>query len=139
MNSHLILLPVLLQVLLTITLYIKLNIVKVRAAKAGDVNEERRSLHDDAWPDYVLKINNCIRNQFEVPILFYVLAISFALINAVDLSVLIMSCLFVASRVAHAYIHTGSNYVPARRKIFTFGVIIVLVMALMLTGALLSA
>ncbi|MBU0538005.1 MAG: MAPEG family protein [Gammaproteobacteria bacterium] len=139
MNSHLILLPVLLQVLLTITLYIKLNIVKVRAAKAGDVNEERRSLHDDAWPDYVLKINNCIRNQFEVPILFYVLAISFALINAVDLSVLIMSCLFVASRVAHAYIHTGSNYVPARRKIFTFGVIIVLMMALMLAGALLSA
>jgi len=139
MNSHLILLPVLLQVLLTITLYIKLNIVKVRAAKAGGVNEERRSLHDDAWPDYVLKINNCIRNQFEVPILFYVLAISFALINAVDLSVLIMSCLFVASRVAHAYIHTGSNYVPARRKIFTFGVIIVLMMALMLAGALLSA
>ncbi|MBQ0758173.1 MAG: MAPEG family protein [Zhongshania sp.] len=139
MNSHLILLPVLLQVLLTITLYIKLNIVKVRAAKAGDVNEERRSLHDDAWPDYVLKINNCIRNQFEVPILFYVLAISFALINAVDLSVLVISWLFVASRVAHAYIHTGSNYVPARRKIFTFGVIIVLVMALMLTGALLSA
>ena len=138
MNSQLILLPIVAQALLTIALYILLNIAKVRAAKAGDVNEQRRGLHDDAWPDYVLKINNCIRNQFEVPVLFYVLAISFAVIDAVNPAVMILASLFVASRLVHAYIHTGSNYVPARRRIFTLGVIIVLLMALMLASVLLQ-
>ncbi|MBB5186746.1 hypothetical protein HNQ57_001007 [Zhongshania antarctica] len=136
MHSQLILLPVLVQVLLTLALYVSLNIAKVRAAKAGHVNEQRRGLHDDAWPDYVLKINNCIRNQFEVPVLFYVLAISLAVIDAVNFSVLTCSWLFVFSRLAHAYVHTGSNYVPVRRKIFTFSVIMVLVMALILASSL---
>ncbi len=136
MHNQFILLPVLIQVLLTIALYVSLNIAKVRAAKAGHVNEQRRGLHDDAWPDYVLKINNCIRNQFEVPVLFYVLAISFAVIDAVNLPVLILSWLFVFSRLAHAYVHTGSNYVPVRRKIFTLSVIIVLMMTLILASSL---
>lgn len=138
MNNQIILLPVLVQIFLTIALYVLLNIVKIRAAKAGDVNEQRRGLHDDAWPDYVLKINNCIRNQFEVPVLFYIIAMSFAIIDAVNLAVIVLAWLFAASRLAHAYVHTGSNYVPARRRIFTFGVVIVLIMALLLANSLLQ-
>ena len=137
MNNNLILIPVLVQVLLTIVLYISLNVVKVRAVKAGEVNEARRSLYEDAWPEYVLKLNNCIRNQFEVPVLFYVLSISLMVIEAVNYPVLILSWLFGISRVAHAYIHTGSNYVPLRRRIFTFGVIVVLLMSIMLAVSIL--
>ena len=37
--------------------------------------------------------------------------------------------LFALSRVAHLYVHTGSNYVPLRRRIFTFGVIMIIVLA----------
>lgn len=137
MNSQLIFIPVLVQVLLTIVLYVLLNVRKVRAVKAGDVNEARRGLYDDAWPEYVLKVNNCIRNQFEVPVLFYVVSISLAVLGAVSMPALVLAWLFAASRIAHAYVHTGSNYVPLRRKIFTVGVLIVLLMSMLLVAALL--
>lgn len=137
MNSQLIFIPVLVQVLLTIVLYMVLNVRKIRAVKAGDVNEARRGLYDDAWPEYVLKVNNCIRNQFEVPVLFYVVSISLAVLGAVSMPALVLAWLFAASRIAHAYVHTGSNYVPLRRKIFTVGVLIVLLMSMLLVAALL--
>ena len=67
--------PVIVQVLLTLLIYVRLIKVKIREMKAGNVNMARRGLHEDAWPDSVLQINNNIRNQFELPVLFYVLAL----------------------------------------------------------------
>ena len=58
MSSRLILYPVLVQVLLTMTVYILLNFAKARALRRGEVDLARRALHDDAWPDSVVKINN---------------------------------------------------------------------------------
>jgi len=128
MPNNMLLLPVLLQVLLTIFLYIALAAAKSRALKAGLVDLERRALHDDAWPESVMKINNNIRNQFEVPILFYVLALMLWQLADASSLTLALGWLFVASRIVHAWIHTHSNYVPARRRVFTFGVVVVLAM-----------
>lgn len=58
MENSLIYAPVIVQVALTKWLYIALAIAKSRAVKRSEVNEERRALHDDAWPDSVLPINN---------------------------------------------------------------------------------
>jgi len=136
MNYQLILLPVLVQIVLTIVLYISLVRRKVRAVKAGEVDEARRALHEDAWPDYVQQVNNCIRNQFEVPVLFYVVSISLLAIGAVDLPALVLAWVFVLCRVAHAIVHTGSNYVPTRRRLFLFSVGAVSLMTLLLGWAL---
>ena len=130
MENDLIFLPVLIQVALTFWLYIYLAIAKSRAVKLGQVNEARRSLHDDAWPDNVLQINNCIRNQFEVPILFYVLVVILWCIGSINIFIHILAWCFVLSRISHAVIHTGSNHVPLRRKIFTLGCIILMVITL---------
>ena len=121
MENNYIFAPVIIQITLTLWLYIYLAIAKSRAMKLGEVNEAHRSLHDDAWPDSVLQINNCIRNQFEVPILFYVLIGILWSIEAINIYVHIAAWIFVLSRIAHAAIHTGSNYVPLRRKIFMAG------------------
>ena len=72
-NNNLIFLPVIAQIALTLYAYIALIIAKNKAVKAGEVNEERRSLYEDAWPESVQKINNNIHNQFEIPVLFYVM------------------------------------------------------------------
>ena len=56
--------PLLAQVFLTLIAYVMLVQVKIRAMKAGQVDMARRALHDDAWPESVIKINNNIRNQF---------------------------------------------------------------------------
>lgn len=88
MDRDLIFAPVLAQVLLTLLVYVVLIRGKVLAMKAGQVDMARRALHDDAWPDSVMKINNNIRNQFEVPVLFYVLAFALWALHAVHVAAL---------------------------------------------------
>lgn len=138
MNQNSIFLPVLTQIILVIALYICLAIAKSRASQRGEVDEDRRAIFDDAWPVSVLKINNCIRNQFEVPVLFYVLITILWGLGAVNIFVHVVSWLFVATRIVHAYIHTGTNYVPLRRSVFSTGVLILLVLTIFAVVALFS-
>jgi len=126
MNNGLIFLPVLLQVLLTIALYFALATAKKKAVAANEVNLERRGLYDDAWPVSVVKINNCIRNQFEVPVLFYILSGVLWALDATSWFVVAVSWVFVLSRYAHAYVQTGSNQVPQRLRFFKIGVFAVI-------------
>ena len=138
MNRNQIFGPILVQVLLTLVLYILLQVSKKRAIKLGQVDLARRALHDDAWPESVMKINNNIRNQFELPVLFY--AVSFALwaLDAVGLIALVAAWSFAASRIVHSWIHIVPNYVPVRRSAFTFGWVMVIVLAVLATWDLLN-
>jgi hypothetical protein len=113
--------PVIIQVLLTLAIYVRLIKVKILELRAGRVNRDRLPLHEDAWPESVLQINNNIRNQFELPVLFYVLCVVLWLVDAVNPLALAAATAFALSRVAHAMIHLGSNYVPSRRRAFTVG------------------
>lgn len=137
-QSTSIFLPVLIQVLLTIAVYVGLSAAKSRARKEGLVDLERRAVHNDAWPENVQKINNNIRNQFEVPVLFYVLAIILWVLGAAGALALLLAWLFVASRIVHAYVHIGTNHVPTRRAVFTIGVLIVIAMFGLAMWAVLS-
>lgn len=129
MKNNLIFIPVLFQIVLTFGLYIYLAIAKSRAVKLGRVNNARRDLHDDAWPDNVLQINNCIRNQFELPVLFYVLTVILWCTDSVNVYILALASFFVISRIFHAIIHAGSNYVPLRRRVFMIGGVTLMVIA----------
>ena len=136
MNRDLIFGPILVQVLLTLATYVLLIKAKIRAMKAGEVDMARRALHDDAWPESVMKINNNIRNQFEVPVLFYVLAFALWALEAVAWPALAAAWLFAISRIVHAWVHIGTNYVPNRRRAFTIGWWIVFAMALLVAWEL---
>ena len=138
MNRDLIFVPVLVQVLLTLGVYLALLKAKLAAKAAGTVDLKRSALHEDAWPDSVRQINNNIRNQFEVPVLFYVLAISLWVLDSVHWAALAAATLFVLSRIVHAMIHTGSNIVAKRRPVWTFGWVMVLAMAVMLAWKLVN-
>jgi len=131
MQANLIFWPVLTQVALTILGYIMLGIVKTRAVKTGNVDLEKTALNNDAWPDSVLKISNNIRNQFQVPVLFFVLSFIFYSLDAVSVPVLSLAWAFVITRVIHAYIHMSSNYVPARFSVFTLGFVIMVLLAIL--------
>ena len=128
MNSNEIFLPVLVQILITITGFMLLGVRKTRAVKSGQVDLEKTALDNDAWPDYVLMVSNNIRNQFQVPVLFYVLCFLLYSIDAVSTTVLYLAWAFVISRAIHAYIHMSSNFVPARFGVFTIGFVIMIAM-----------
>ena len=131
MNRDLVLIPVLVQVLLTLATYVFLIKAKIRSLRANTVDRARLPLHDNAWPEDVMKINNNIRNQFEVPVLFYVLAFALWMLDAVGVIALVAAWLFALSRIVHAWIHIGSNFVPNRRRAFTVGWWIVLALTLL--------
>lgn len=126
MDQNLIFLPMLMQVFLTVLVYVGITRAKNRAIAEKSVDENRRALHKDAWPEYVLKFTNNLTNQFEAPILFYVLCFIVWATESVDAVSITFAWLFSISRYAHAYVHTGSNYVPVRKRLFMLGVIILL-------------
>ena len=136
MSRDLIFWPVLVQVLLTLFVYVALIKRKIAAMRAGTVDMERRALHDDAWPGDVMQINNNIRNQFELPVLFYVLSAALWALHAVHWLALAAAAAFVVSRIVHVWIHIGSNYVPARRRAFTVGWYVLALMALLVAWEL---
>jgi hypothetical protein len=123
--------PVIVQVFLTLFVYLRLMQVKKRAAKEGRVDRVRIALRDDAWPDYVIQVNNNIRNQFELPVLFYLLATVLWLLDAVHGVAIAAATVFVVSRIVHAGVHLSINALPPRRHLFTVGWVAVFVMAVL--------
>jgi hypothetical protein len=136
MNGNLIFWPVVVQMLLTMAVFVRLINVKVRELKAGKVDLPRRGLHEDAWPDSVLQVNNNIRNQFELPVLFYGVCFVLWALEAVGVVALVLAWLFVVSRIVHTWIHLGSNYIPNRRRMFTVGWWVLLAMMLLVVWQL---
>ena len=114
-------LPVLVQIALTAYAYLRLGAAKKAASRAGSVDEARRALHEDAWPDHVIQINHAIRNQFELPVLFYAACLSLFVTGGVSAVTVALAWLFALSRIAHTYVHVTSNRIRYRRPIFTLG------------------
>ena len=129
MQTHMIFWPVLMQILLILLMYMLLGYRKAKAVKTGNVNLKATALDNKAWPPEVVKVSNNIDNQFEIPMVFFVLCLLFFGIGQVDFLVLSLAWAFVISRYAHAYVHIGSNYVPLRMRIFAFGCLVLLTMA----------
>jgi len=128
MNSNYIFWPVLAQIFLTLIMFIILGVRKTKAVKAGKVNRQQAALNNRVWPEDVLKVSNNIANQFEVPVLFYILCLVLHSINAVGMVAIVLAWLFALSRFAHAYVHIGSNYVRMRFRLFLLGCFVLIAM-----------
>lgn len=137
MQASLILWPVLAQVFLTLLMFFLLGARKSQAVKAGLVDRQKAALNNRAWPDNVVQVSNNINNQFELPILFYVIALLLFSVDAVGIVALVLSWLFVISRYIHAYIHTHSNYVPMRMRVYIIGSVTVIALFVQAVIALL--
>lgn len=132
MNNDLIFLPVLAHVALVFMLYIYLGIVKSRAVKEGSVDRKKAALDPKAWPVSVVKVLNNLGNQFESPVIFYIISIIYYLTNNVDSFLISIMSIYVLTRYMHTYIHVTSNFVPHRFKLFLAGVLILLALMIWL-------
>ena len=120
--------PVLAQILLTFVLLFATGRHRVGAIRAGRVRVPDIALDSRKWPDDVLKISNNMHNQFETPVLFYALCGLAAGLGIAGTLMIVLAWLFVASRLAHTYIHLTSNHVLKRFMAFVFGVLALLAM-----------
>jgi hypothetical protein len=131
MHRDLIFYPPAVLILVTLLTYAYLLRVKVRENRAGRVNRERWTMHEDAWPDAVRQVNNNLRNQFEMPMLFYAVCFMLWALEAVGVIALAAAWLFVASRLVHGWIHLTSNRMRHRARAFQAGWWLLLFMLLL--------
>jgi hypothetical protein len=131
--------PVFAHFILTFGLLLWMGLLRRDALRAGETTYAEMALDDTRWPPGARKVANCYRNQFELPVVFYVLCLVAFEIGAVSTLMLVLAWAFVASRFVHAYIHTTSNRVDQRGAAFAVGFLIVLIMTVLLLGHLLLA
>jgi hypothetical protein len=128
MSITAILLPVFVLVGLTFILLLMTGNRRFASLRSGEVKVGDIALGERNWPKRVLQLQNAFHNQFEMPVLFYLL-VAFALITRkADMLFVVMSWMFVASRLVHALIHTTSNKVMWRFQAFAVGVLILAIM-----------
>jgi len=128
MSIRAILLPLIVQVALTLVLLFWMGFARVRALRRGETKIPAIALGQPHWPSRVQQIGNCFANQFQVPVLFYVLTILAVITRSADVLFVVLAWAFVLTRLVHAYIHTSSNNVRRRFYAFALGGVILAVM-----------
>ncbi len=128
MSITAVLLPVFVLIGLTFLLLLWMGTSRLSSLRSGEVKVGDIALGERNWPKRVLQVQNSFHNQFELPVLFYVL-VAFALITRkADMLFVVMSWMFVTSRLVHAAIHVTSNKVIWRFQAFAVGVLILSLM-----------
>ena len=123
-----VLLPVFVQVILTFGLLIWMGRSRVALVRSGRVKVEDTALGERNWPAPTQQVANAYHNQFELPVLFYGLVALALFTRKADLLFVVMSWIFVASRIVHAYIHATTNRVARRFQAFLVGALVLMAM-----------
>ncbi len=133
MPIQFVLLPFFVQVALTFVLLFWMGRSRLGAIKRKETRIADVALGQPNWPTKVQQISNCYANQYQLPILFYVLTTLAIITRDADLLFVVLAWAFVLTRLLHAYIHTGTNNVPRRFYAFLAGAIVLLAMWIIFT------
>jgi hypothetical protein len=128
MSIQMVLLPVFVQIGLTFALLLWMADARRRALVAGETKLKDIALRQPNWPNRTTQIGNCFANQFEIPVLFYVLIALALPLRHADLLIVALSWVFVITRFAHVGIFVSSNDVRQRSLAWFAGVLVLLVM-----------
>ena len=128
MSTQAALLPLFVQVALTFALGFWMAFGRVAAVRARKVRPRDIALREPNWPAQLMQLQNAFLNQFEMPVLFYALTILVLVTRTADLWFVVPAWIFVALRLAHAYVHVTSNRVPRRALMFLAGAAMLCVM-----------
>jgi len=131
--------PVFVQVFLTYYLLVRTARARVAAVRRGEVKIADVALGQNAWPGSVTQLSRAYANQLELPMLFYVLVAFVLITSRADSVLLVLSWLFVVSRLWHAQVHTTHNNMRQRFNAFVAGVGILAAMWVYFGASLLIA
>ena len=128
MSIEAILMPMFAQVALTFVLLFWMGFLRHQALLSGAVKAEQIALREPHWPLRVLQIGNAFHNQLELPVLFYVVTLLALITETLDVTLYVLSWMFVLARYLHAFIHVTSNRLDRRTGVFGVGAIALLLM-----------
>jgi hypothetical protein len=128
MSIQMVLLPVFVQIGLTFALLLWMASARGQALKGRETSFKDIALGEPNWPTRATQIGNCFSNQFEIPLLFYVLIALALPLRHADLVIVLLSWVFVITRFVHAGIFVTSNNVQQRGPAWFAGVLVLLAM-----------
>lgn len=132
--------PLLAQVLLTFVLMFLMAMQRVKAANARRYKIRDIAVDSGKYPDDVRKFGNSYSNQFELPVLFYLLCILLMLLQPGGNSLyLLLAWAFVVGRYVHAFIHVTSNHVLRRFYAFLVSALVLVLMWALLAFELITS
>ena len=118
MSVQMILLPLFVEVILTFALLFWLGPLRARDFRSGLVREEDIGLRQPNWSKPALQVQYSFSNQFELPVLFYVLTILAYVTHHAGVLFVVLAWVFVIFRLFQAYVHVTNNKVMLRGVFF---------------------
>jgi hypothetical protein len=128
MSVSTILFPVFVQVGLTFFLIFWTGSARFAALRNREVAIPDIAIGQPAWPERPTRISNAFNNQFQLPILFYVLVVLALFTRKADTLFVVMAWMFVTTRLVHAGIYVTANNIRHRFAAYVVGAIVLLIM-----------
>jgi hypothetical protein len=128
MSVQMVLLPVFVLVGLTFALLLWMAGARRQALVGGETKVGDIVLGQPNWPERATQIGNCFKNQFELPLLLYVLIALALPLRRADLVIVLLSWVFVVTRFVHAGIFVTHNDLNQRSLAWFAGVLVLLAM-----------
>jgi hypothetical protein len=128
MTLPVILLPLFVEVLLTFGLLFWLAPLRARDFNSGVAHSDNIALREPNWSKPTMQVAYSFSNQFELPLLFYVLTILVLVTRHATILFIVLAWIFVVFRLLHAYVHVTSNAVRLRGSLYGVAAIALFVM-----------
>jgi hypothetical protein len=120
--------PALAQIGWMFVVFVILFLARREAVVSRTVRMKDIALAGDAWPDRAKAAANNFSNQFETPVLFFVILLIANEVGAKATWMVVLAWIYVASRVVHTFIHVTSNHVIRRASAFFVGLLALFLM-----------
>jgi len=127
MQTHLIFWPMLLTLAIPI-LILFLNGKRKKVDRETGELDPNSAIDNTAWSLPVVLTSNALANQFQLPVVFYVLCLILVQLQAVNIFVLVLCWLFAVSRCVHAFVHVTTNHIPHRMMSFIVSCMLLLIL-----------
>ena len=128
MSIQFVLLPVFVEVLLTFGVMFGMMYFRTSSLQRGETRLRDIALREPNWPVRATQFGYAFANQFELPVLFYVLTILEIVTRHADLLFVLLAWIFVVMRVLQAWVHVTNNNVRVRGAFYGVGAIILVIM-----------
>ena len=112
-----ILLPVFGHLALIFFLFVMVSIKRMSAVAQGNLQTDDLAYKSNE-PEASRRWVNNLNNQFEVPILFYVLIALLYDTDSVNMSYVVLAFVFLAGRILHTVVQVSGDNVGLRGKVF---------------------
>jgi hypothetical protein len=113
-----ILLPLFVEVILTFLLLFWLAPLRQRDFKSGVARPDNVALREPNWSPRTLQTGYAYSNQFELPVLFYVLTILAYVTHLAGVIFVVLARIFVLFRCLQAFVHVTNNKIRVRGAFF---------------------